>query len=82
MRRTGDSTTIYSRKLIQESLQLGFFFGAGLGILAGAAVGVYLHENLLSQAIGLSVGGSLGALYGLRSGFKRARLAARQVTAS
>ncbi|EAQ80917.1 hypothetical protein [Blastopirellula marina] len=81
MRRTGESTTIYSRTLlIQDSLRLGFFIGAGLGILAGAAFGVYLHENLLCQAIGLGLGGSLGSLNGWRVGLKRARLAAQQVS--
>ncbi|PQO44012.1 hypothetical protein [Blastopirellula marina] len=80
MRRSGDSTTIYTRTLIQDSLRLGFFIGAGLGILVGAAVGVYMHENLLCQAVGLSVGGSIGALSGWRSGLKRARMAAQQVS--
>lgn len=80
MRRSGETTTTYARNLIQDSVRLGFFIGAGLGILTGAAVGVYMDENLLCQAVGLGAGGSLGALSGWRNGLKRARMAASQVS--
>ncbi|WP_207396225.1 hypothetical protein [Bremerella alba] len=59
---------------MKQTIQLGFYIGAGVGLAIGSGLAVLMGSNLLWQAGGLSAGALLGIFGGLAISWMQRRL--------